>query len=153
MPRMNLNQLGERIKASPLAKILQDNGQRSNMPLLNLERRLASQYEAIGSRAVEWDGTERFQDLGEALRKTQQDMTALREQMAREEAERAARAHSVCPACAHPNPLNAKFCLECGCALVHRRENRCPACGHTYGAEAKFCGECGTRLENVDVNP
>ena len=151
MPRVNWDQLGERIKSSPLARILQD-GQRPNVPLAHLERKLASQYEAIGRQAVEWDGTERFQALGEALRKTQRDMDAVQKQIACEEAERAARAHSLCPACAHPNPKDAKFCLECGFSLNHRKENRCPACGRAYGPEAKFCGECGTRLESVDLD-
>jgi hypothetical protein len=44
-----------------------------------------------------------------------------------------------CPACRHENPLQAKFCLECGARLAQR----CGGCGTELPPNAKFCLECG----------
>ena len=43
-----------------------------------------------------------------------------------------------CPRCAHENPPQAKFCLECANQLALR----CANCGTHLPAEAKFCFEC-----------
>jgi predicted ATPase/class 3 adenylate cyclase len=48
-----------------------------------------------------------------------------------------------CPNCQTVNPLNAKYCLECGNRLVV-----CPTCGTINLPIAKFCIECGTPLAN-----
>jgi len=47
-----------------------------------------------------------------------------------------------CPNCQTLNPINAKFCLECGNRLV-----ACPNCGTINLPIAKFCIECGTALQ------
>ncbi len=47
-----------------------------------------------------------------------------------------------CPNCQTLNPINAKFCLECGNRLVI-----CPNCGTINLPVAKFCIECGTALK------
>ncbi len=47
-----------------------------------------------------------------------------------------------CPNCQTLNPINAKFCLECGNRLVI-----CPNCGTVNLPVAKFCIECGTALQ------
>lgn len=44
-----------------------------------------------------------------------------------------------CTACKHENPVQAKFCLECGAALVHR----CAQCQVELPVNAKFCIACG----------
>ena len=44
-----------------------------------------------------------------------------------------------CVRCQHENPLQAKFCLECGSALGLK----CATCGTELPAGAKFCLECG----------
>ncbi len=44
-----------------------------------------------------------------------------------------------CPACRHENPVQAKFCLECGARLVVS----CSNCGTELPPSAKFCLECG----------
>src|SRR5262249_45571359 len=49
-----------------------------------------------------------------------------------------------CPRCQLKNPIQAKFCLECGGPLPINIS--CPTCGSTNLATAKFCGECGTKL-------
>jgi class 3 adenylate cyclase/tetratricopeptide (TPR) repeat protein len=48
----------------------------------------------------------------------------------------------ICPNCAAANVAGAKFCNECGTALVAG----CPRCGATNTPGAKFCNECGTAL-------
>lgn len=49
-----------------------------------------------------------------------------------------------CPNCQTINPINAKYCLECGNRLIG-----CPKCGTVNLPIAKFCIECGTRLQNI----
>jgi hypothetical protein len=51
-----------------------------------------------------------------------------------------------CPRCQHENPPQAKFCLECGIALVLK----CTVCGTEIPAGAKFCLECG---QSVGAQP
>jgi len=47
-----------------------------------------------------------------------------------------------CSRCQHENPLQSKFCLECGAQLgLH-----CPACGGELPENAKFCNECGSSI-------
>ncbi len=46
-----------------------------------------------------------------------------------------------CPNCRTTNPLNAKFCMECGNRLLI-----CPNCLTLNVSQAKFCIECGTSL-------
>jgi hypothetical protein len=51
----------------------------------------------------------------------------------------------TCPACQHENPLEAKFCLDCGNRL--ETSVNCPACGKTLPAEARFCMDCGGKID------
>lgn len=44
-----------------------------------------------------------------------------------------------CAACSEENPPAAKFCHECGAALVRH----CPTCGTDAPPTARFCAECG----------
>src|SRR5215468_6566602 len=44
-----------------------------------------------------------------------------------------------CPRCQHENPVQAKFCLECGARL----SPVCAKCQTQLPAGAKFCLECG----------
>lgn len=46
-----------------------------------------------------------------------------------------------CPNCQTMNPLNAKFCMECGSRLLI-----CANCSTVNVSKAKFCIECGTSL-------
>jgi class 3 adenylate cyclase/tetratricopeptide (TPR) repeat protein len=52
-----------------------------------------------------------------------------------------------CPKCQHENILEAKFCEECGAALVRA----CASCGSEAPAAAKFCPQCGQRLPLADT--
>ncbi|HLE26417.1 MAG TPA: BREX system ATP-binding domain-containing protein, partial [Thermodesulfobacteriota bacterium] len=47
-----------------------------------------------------------------------------------------------CPSCGFENPLEIKFCGECGASL----KNICPNCGFKNPPGFKFCGECATPL-------
>jgi predicted amidophosphoribosyltransferase len=46
----------------------------------------------------------------------------------------------TCPACGKTVPL-AKFCGECGAALMETK--KCPSCKKEIPAGAKFCPNCG----------
>jgi class 3 adenylate cyclase/predicted ATPase len=48
-----------------------------------------------------------------------------------------------CPSCGFENPLEIKFCGECGAPLV---KNVCSNCGFENPPRFKFCGECATPL-------
>ncbi len=52
-----------------------------------------------------------------------------------------------CPKCQHPNPADAKFCLECGTPVARR----CPVCTVDAPPTAKFCPECGAELRGAVV--
>jgi len=51
----------------------------------------------------------------------------------------------LCSGCQHENADGARFCNECGNALVPR----CPACGEENPQKAKFCAECGRPLTSA----
>jgi class 3 adenylate cyclase len=47
-----------------------------------------------------------------------------------------------CSNCGSENPVNRKFCGECGAPFTIK----CPKCSAENSAPFKFCGECGTTL-------
>ncbi len=55
----------------------------------------------------------------------------------------------VCQVCQAAVGDGAKFCTECGTALVLR----CPACGAQHEPGQKFCGECGGALAVAPSSP
>lgn len=63
-----------------------------------------------------------------------------------EAAQPAAEAATVaCPNCGTANPVEAKFCNNCGTKLTPDAV-KCSNCGHENPAGSKFCSECGTKL-------
>lgn len=49
--------------------------------------------------------------------------------------------------CGNKNPINNKFCGQCGSAKPVPADNpKCPSCGAVCSGGMKFCGECGTKL-------
>src|SRR5919108_4989209 len=52
-----------------------------------------------------------------------------------------------CPRCQQENPLQAKFCLECGARLALT----CSKCGTELPAEAKYCLQCGQPVSSSAV--
>ncbi|MDP9295931.1 MAG: zinc-ribbon domain-containing protein, partial [Actinomycetota bacterium] len=53
----------------------------------------------------------------------------------------------VCPTCGNENPAEARFCLECGTALVG---SRCASCETPLPAGAKFCLACGAAVQPAE---
>jgi hypothetical protein len=49
-----------------------------------------------------------------------------------------------CPRCLHKNEPGAKFCSQCGSALITSRA--CPKCRHENDLGAKFCDNCGEAM-------
>ena len=49
----------------------------------------------------------------------------------------------ICPTCGHENPLNAKFCNNCGSSLALS----CPNCGQENPPGSRFCNNCGHKLQ------
>lgn len=51
-----------------------------------------------------------------------------------------------CNSCQQLNPVNAKFCSNCGDSLnVQKQESYCSQCGSPLLENAKFCTRCGTK--------
>jgi class 3 adenylate cyclase/tetratricopeptide (TPR) repeat protein len=50
-----------------------------------------------------------------------------------------------CPRCQHENPLQAKFCLECGARLALT----CSKCATELPVEANFCLQCGEPVRPI----
>ena len=50
--------------------------------------------------------------------------------------------NTTCTNCGNVLPANAKFCMECGQAVIRK----CPNCGVEVPQGGKFCLECGTKL-------
>ena len=49
----------------------------------------------------------------------------------------------VCARCEAPNPVNAKFCNQCGTAL---KGITCSDCGAAVDAGSRFCNQCGKAI-------
>ncbi|MFC1518024.1 zinc ribbon domain-containing protein [Candidatus Margulisiibacteriota bacterium] len=57
-----------------------------------------------------------------------------------------------CPKCRTENTKNAKFCENCGQALLkviasNKSKRTCPECGELSAAEDKFCNSCGALIK------
>lgn len=55
----------------------------------------------------------------------------------------------ICSQCQCANPPGAKFCIECGTAVMRA----CPQCKVEVLPAAKFCHECGTRMNGAAAPP
>ena len=51
-----------------------------------------------------------------------------------------------CASCQTQNSDDAKFCMQCGAALV----SRCPECGAQLATDARFCSSCGHQLSAAE---
>ena len=54
-------------------------------------------------------------------------------------------ATAACTKCGNALPANAKFCLECGQAVLSENEIICPSC-NAKTPKGKFCLECGASM-------
>lgn len=51
-------------------------------------------------------------------------------------------ARKKCPSCGHYSSKTAKYCTECGVALI----GKCAECGESVGHDDKFCPSCGKQI-------
>ena len=51
----------------------------------------------------------------------------------------------ICQACSFQNPVENRFCSNCGQRLYFPRV-KCRNCGSMMPAAMKFCGDCGQAL-------
>jgi membrane protease subunit (stomatin/prohibitin family) len=61
---------------------------------------------------------------------------------------RTMRQQIVCLKCAGKNPVENKYCWQCGQAFYPSPTIQCPKCG-TKVPSMKYCGNCGTRLTEI----
>jgi HPt (histidine-containing phosphotransfer) domain-containing protein len=52
---------------------------------------------------------------------------------------------TICPACLHPNPLEAAACIQCGKRFDDIE--KCTACNATVFVFSRFCYECGVLVQ------
>ncbi|MBY0359130.1 MAG: UvrD-helicase domain-containing protein [Candidatus Obscuribacterales bacterium] len=60
---------------------------------------------------------------------------------------------TVCPTCAEPVEINARFCGSCGQGLSLSQQQNCLVCSAALEANSKFCGECGTSVTTLTASP
>lgn len=63
----------------------------------------------------------------------------------------------ICSSCQEKNPVDSKFCRECGSKLQEEQpeedapveivETVCPTCGVTVNDTDHYCTQCGTKLD------
>jgi ribosomal protein L40E len=56
----------------------------------------------------------------------------------------------VCLRCGGKNPVENKFCGQCGHALYPPPPIQCPKCGATMPFNMSFCRRCGSPLKEKD---
>ena len=59
----------------------------------------------------------------------------------------AARRVLLCQKCAAQNPIENKFCGNCGQSLYPPPQITCQKCNSKMPANMKFCGNCGSILK------
>jgi len=58
----------------------------------------------------------------------------------------------ACPKCSTPNPVDAKFCRNCG-NKMQNHTMKCGKCGNEVPSDSKFCPECGNQLKGSKSCP
>jgi len=56
----------------------------------------------------------------------------------------------VCLKCGSKNPIENKFCGQCGQALYPSPPIQCPRCTTIMASSMKFCGKCGYPLRKTE---
>lgn len=64
----------------------------------------------------------------------------------------AAAAMVACPKCATSNPIESKFCRNCGNKMQNNTV-KCGKCGNEVPSDSKFCPECGNQLKGSKSCP
>lgn len=125
-----------------------------NLKLAAEEKKIeALTYQLGSSLLVSLDAGQEFEETIMAL---YEEMKASRAALASLHAEIANLTGSViCPSCLEKNPVDSKFCRECGSkfqqepqeAPVEIVETVCPSCGVSVNDTDHFCTQCGTKLD------
>jgi len=55
----------------------------------------------------------------------------------------------VCLRCGSKNPVENKFCGQCGQAFYPPPSIQCPKCGFPMPSNMNFCGKCGSPLRKT----
>jgi rRNA maturation endonuclease Nob1 len=63
--------------------------------------------------------------------------------------EKAVRPVIVCLKCGNRNPIENRFCGQCGQALYPPPPVNCPKCGMPMPSNFNFCWRCGSPLKKV----
>lgn len=58
----------------------------------------------------------------------------------------------ACPKCSTPNPVDGKFCRNCGNKMQNNTV-KCGKCGNEVPSDSKFCPECGNQLKGSKSCP
>lgn len=58
----------------------------------------------------------------------------------------------ACPKCSTPNPVDGKFCRNCGNKMQNNTV-KCGRCGNEVPSDSKFCPECGNQLKGSKSCP
>ena len=64
----------------------------------------------------------------------------------------AAVAMVACPKCSTPNPVDGKFCRNCGNKMQNNTV-KCSKCSNEVPSDSKFCPECGQQLKGSKSCP
>jgi rRNA maturation endonuclease Nob1 len=56
----------------------------------------------------------------------------------------------ICLKCGNKNPVENKFCGQCGQALYPPPPIQCPKCTAIIPSNMKFCGKCGFPLRRAE---
>ncbi|MDI9609452.1 MAG: zinc ribbon domain-containing protein [Candidatus Verstraetearchaeota archaeon] len=56
----------------------------------------------------------------------------------------------ICPSCGAKNPVNTKFCGNCGSSLMPPSKQACPSCKAEVPENFKFCPNCGTPIKKPE---
>jgi predicted amidophosphoribosyltransferase len=64
--------------------------------------------------------------------------------------EKAVRQVILCPRCGRGNPVENRFCWECGNALYPPPPIHCPKCGVPMPQNINFCRRCGSPLRKAE---
>jgi RNA polymerase subunit RPABC4/transcription elongation factor Spt4 len=124
----------------------------------NVEASIQNRFQALGKKVYEMinreglNGEELKADCVEVASLFKK-ITELEEAIKKVELEALKMRHGadivLCNKCKAPNKSDAKFCMNCGSAIMEEKQEgkSCPSCGVLAKEGAKFCMKCGGKIE------
>ncbi len=101
---------------------------------------LKHQYEEKAIRVLR--ALDEFSPVTSIADEIEREIAALRQQQSLRGEGNSSSAVLHCPHCQKSVPADARFCAQCGTALLEP----CPQCGKPYHREDQFCAYCGQKL-------